>query len=47
MSEEIALIQSDTESTMSKAISHLEAELVRIRAGKANPNMMDGIVAEY
>jgi len=47
MSEEIALIQSDTESTMSKAISHLEAELVRIRAGKANPNMLDGIVAEY
>jgi len=47
MSEEIALIQSDTESTMSKAISHLETELVRIRAGKANPNMLDGITAEY
>ncbi|MBL0355855.1 MAG: ribosome recycling factor [Chitinophagaceae bacterium] len=47
MSEEIALIQSDTEETMSKAIGHLEAELVRIRAGKANPNMLDGIMAEY
>lgn len=47
MSEEINLIQSDTESTMSKAISHLETELVRIRAGKANPNMLDGITAEY
>ncbi len=47
MSEEIALIQSDTTSSMEKAISHLETELVRIRAGKANPNMLDGIVAEY
>lgn len=47
MSEEIALIQSDTEATMTKAISHLEAELVKIRAGKANPNMLEGITAEY
>ncbi len=47
MSEELDLIKMDTESTMKKAISHLEAELVKIRAGKANPNMLDGIVAEY
>lgn len=47
MSEELELIKLDTESTMRKAISHLEAELVKIRAGKANPNMLDGIVAEY
>lgn len=37
----------ETEATMKKAISHLEADLVKIRAGKANPNMLDGIVAEY
>jgi len=47
MSEELALIKMDTESTMTKAINHLEAELVKIRAGKANPNMLDGIVADY
>ena len=47
MSEELDFIRMDTESTMKKAISHLEAELVKIRAGKANPNMLDGIVAEY
>ena len=47
MTEELDLIKMDTESTMKKAISHLEAELVKIRAGKANPNMLDGIVAEY
>ena len=47
MSEELALIKMDTESTMKKAIIHLETELVKIRAGKANPNMLDGIVADY
>jgi ribosome recycling factor len=47
MSEDLDLIKMDTESIMKKAISHLEAELVKIRAGKANPNMLDGIVAEY
>ena len=47
MSEELELIKADTESLMKKAISHLEAELLKIRAGKANPNMLDGIVADY
>ncbi len=47
MSEELEMITMDTEATMKKAISHLEADLVKIRAGKANPNMLDGIVAEY
>lgn len=32
---------------MKKAISHLEGELVKIRAGKANPQMLDGIVVDY
>ncbi len=47
MSEGLDKILSDTQSTMTKAINHLEAELVKIRAGKANPNMLDGIVADY
>ena len=32
---------------MKKAIGHLEAELVKIRAGKANPTMLDGITVDY
>lgn len=32
---------------MTKALNHLEAELVKIRAGKANPAMLDGIMADY
>ncbi len=47
MSEDIELIVDDVESSMKKAISHLETELTRIRAGKANPSMLDGITVEY
>jgi ribosome recycling factor len=34
-------------SLMDKAISHLEAELTKIRAGKANPSMLEGIFVDY
>ena len=47
MSAEVDTIISDTRSTMHKALNHLEAELVKIRAGKANPAMLDGIMADY
>jgi ribosome recycling factor len=44
---ETSTIINDAEKGMSKAIAHLEIELVKIRAGKANPDMLDGIVVEY
>ena len=47
MVEEISSIISVAEDHMKKAISHLEAELVKIRAGKANPQMLDGLVVDY
>lgn len=47
MSEDIASITSGAEDHMKKAISHLEAELVKIRAGKANPQMLDGLMVDY
>jgi ribosome recycling factor len=47
MSAEVETIITDTQATMQKALNHLEAELVKIRAGKANPTMLDGIVADY
>jgi len=47
MSDELILIMEDLEDSMKKAISHLESELVKIRAGKANPQMLDGIVVDY
>lgn len=47
MSEELDLILEDAEDSMKKAIGFLEVELGKIRAGKANPGMLDGITVEY
>lgn len=40
-------IITETESLMTKSISHLESELAKIRAGKASPAMLDGIMVDY
>jgi ribosome recycling factor len=47
MSDEVALILDDTQETMQKGIGHLETELTKIRAGKANPQMLEGITVDY
>jgi ribosome recycling factor len=47
MTEDLSLILDEARETMKKAINHLEAELIKIRAGKANPTMLDGIMADY
>ena len=47
MTEDIASIIAVSEDHMKKAIGHLETELVKIRAGKANPQMLDGLVVDY
>jgi ribosome recycling factor len=47
MTEDISTIIAGTEEQMKKAISHLETELIKIRAGKANPQMLDNIVVDY
>ncbi|MGN6165717.1 MAG: ribosome recycling factor [Flavisolibacter sp.] len=45
--EDVSLTLELAEDSMKKAISHLETELTKIRAGKANPQMLDGIVVDY
>ena len=47
MTEDLSFILEEGKDSMNKAINHLEAELVKIRAGKANPTMLDGIVVDY
>ena len=47
MTDELSLIREDADESMIKAIGHLEAELVKIRAGRANPQILDGILVEY
>lgn len=45
--EEINFYLDSTKESMEKAIQHTASELVKIRAGKATPEMMDGITVEY
>ena len=45
--EEIDLILEDTKERMDKSIQFLITELKKIRAGKATPSMLDGIMVEY
>ncbi|MBN2522492.1 MAG: ribosome recycling factor [Bacteroidales bacterium] len=47
MEEDIQLQLEITEEMMTKAVQHLEDELLRIRAGKATPNILDGITVDY
>lgn len=47
MTDDLSFILEEGKDSMTKAINHLEAELVKIRAGKANPTMLDGIVVDY
>lgn len=47
MSEVIDMIIDEAAQSMKKAISHLETELSRIRAGKANPQILDGVFVDY
>ena len=47
MTDDLSFILEEGKESMTRAINHLEAELVKIRAGKANPTMLDGIVVDY
>jgi ribosome recycling factor len=47
MTDEVSEILNSATVSMKKAMSHFESELVKIRAGKANPTMLDGIVVDY
>lgn len=47
MSEEVNKLINKATSYMQKAVDHLENELTKVRAGRANPNMLDGITVEY
>ena len=40
-------MNSDTEKKMQKSIESLDAKLLNIRAGRANPAMLNGIMASY
>lgn len=47
MNEEIQEIIKETKEKNKKTIEHLSDELARIRAGKANPRILDGVYVDY
>ena len=47
MIEQLNQVTKETDSAMAKALDHLENELAKIRAGKANPSMLDSVYVDY
>lgn len=47
MNEEVQLVYEMAKENMAKAVEHLDNELVRIRAGKANVHILDGVLVDY
>lgn len=44
---DIKTIIESTQASMEKTIAHLEAELQKVRAGKASPAMLENIMVDY
>lgn len=47
MNEDIQFILDNAKEEMDNALTHLELELVKVRAGKANPSMLESISVDY
>ena len=45
--EEVKMILEEAEQGMIKSMSHLSVELSKIRAGRANPSMLDAVKVDY
>lgn len=47
MTEELNMVFDEFRSTGKKTIEHFEEELTKIRAGKASPGMLNGVMVDY
>jgi ribosome recycling factor len=47
MNDDCILCLEETQEAMHLALSHLDHELHKIRAGKASPDMLEGVKVEY
>jgi len=47
MQEEVDFVLEHTGEKMKAAIAHLDKELMHVRAGKASPAMLDGVLVDY
>jgi len=44
---DVKTVLDQTKAGMEKAISHLEMDLQKVRAGKANPVMLENVMVDY
>lgn len=47
MNEEVSFVIEEAEEGMNNALSHLDREFQKIRAGKASPAMLEGVRVDY
>jgi len=47
MNEEVDFIIENCEEEMQHSVEHLKNEFINIRAGKASPNMLKGVMVDY
>ena len=47
MIEELTMIYEELKASNQKSIEHFDSELSKIRAGKASPSMLSGVMVEY
>lgn len=47
MNEDLDFLFEEAKEKMENTIGHLDRELVKIRAGKANPQMLDSVKVDY
>lgn len=45
--EKVEMILLENDERMEKAVSHLKSEFLQIRAGRANPHVLDKILVDY
>ena len=47
MTEELGMIYDELKEANNKSLEHLSTELLKIRAGKASPAMLQGVMVDY
>jgi ribosome recycling factor len=47
MTEELQMIYDEFKASNTKSLGHLDTELLKIRAGKATPAMLNGVMVDY
>lgn len=47
MNEEVEMALAEANEGMENTLAHLRSELVKVRAGRANPSMLSSVMVEY